>query len=157
MGGLGSSSKFWTGNRYGLEPLHQCGKRVKIKSQKVLGANSQVCRSYRRKADTGRGAFWPSPSWIGLTKVLFVALRDKKSSHDDIKENLRFKQSRFSYMNNRKKKKEHIRLVISSIRVGVVAKTADEIYVLRTIKVWSYFSFVSSDEIYVLDTIKILC
>ena len=66
--------------------------------------------------------------------MFFAALRDKKSSHDDIKENLRFKQSRFNYMNNRKKK-EHIRLVISSIRVGVVAKTADEIYVLRTIKV----------------------
>ena len=32
--------------------LRQCGKRVKIKSQKLLEANSYVCRSYRGK--TGR-------------------------------------------------------------------------------------------------------
>ena len=35
-----------------LEILHQCGKRVKTKSQKVLGANSYVCRSYRGKTGT---------------------------------------------------------------------------------------------------------
>ena len=29
-----------------------------------MGANSYVCRSYRGK--TGRGAFLPPPSWIGL-------------------------------------------------------------------------------------------
>ena len=34
-----------------------------------------------------------------------------------------------------------MRLVISSIRVGVVAKTDDEIYVLNTIKIYGYFSF----------------
>ena len=35
-------------------------RRVKIKSQKVLGAISYVCRSYRRK--TGRGSlFAPRP------------------------------------------------------------------------------------------------
>ena len=33
--------------------LHQCGKRVKTNSQKVLWANSTVSRSYRGK--TGRG------------------------------------------------------------------------------------------------------
>ena len=38
---------------YGFEYLHQCGKRVKKESQKDLGANYQVCRSYRRQADRG--------------------------------------------------------------------------------------------------------
>ena len=52
-------TSFWTGTRYGLENLHQCGKRVKTKSQKVLGFNSYVCRSYREK--TGRGLFAPPP------------------------------------------------------------------------------------------------
>ena len=33
---------------------------------------------------------------------------------------------------------------ISSIRVGVVAKTDDEVYVSSTIKLYSYFSFVFS-------------
>ena len=40
-----------------VEILHQCGKRVKTKSQNVLGGNSYICRSYRGK--TGRGAFLP--------------------------------------------------------------------------------------------------
>ena len=35
--------------------LHQSGNRVKTKSQKVLGASYNVCRSYRGKI--GRGAF----------------------------------------------------------------------------------------------------
>ena len=35
-----------TGTKYRLEILHQCGKSVKTKSQKVLGVNSDVCRSY---------------------------------------------------------------------------------------------------------------
>ena len=39
-----------------LKFLHQCGKRVNTKRQKVLGANSYVCRSYRGK--TGSGPFW---------------------------------------------------------------------------------------------------
>ena len=38
-----------------LEILHQCGKRVKTKSHKVLGAIFYVRRSYRGK--TGRGPF----------------------------------------------------------------------------------------------------
>ena len=41
--------------RYDLDVLQQCGKRVKTKSQKVLGAKSYVCRSYRGK--TGGGSF----------------------------------------------------------------------------------------------------
>ena len=35
--------------KWGIEILHQCGKRVKTKSHKVLGANFYVCRSYRGK------------------------------------------------------------------------------------------------------------
>ena len=41
---------------YELEILHHCGKRVKTKSLKVLGANFYVCRSYREK--TGRGGLF---------------------------------------------------------------------------------------------------
>ena len=40
-----------------LKILHQSVKKVKTKSQKVLGANSYVCRTYRGK--TGMGAFLP--------------------------------------------------------------------------------------------------
>ena len=47
---------------YELEILHQRGKRVKTKSQKVLRANSYICRSYRGKTGRGRGAFWGAPS-----------------------------------------------------------------------------------------------
>ena len=50
---------FGTGTRYKLEILHQSVKSVKIKSQKVSGANSNVCRIYRGK--TGWGAFLPLP------------------------------------------------------------------------------------------------
>ena len=46
--------QFETSTRYELEIWNKCGKRVKNKSQKVLGPNSYVCRSYRGK--TGRGA-----------------------------------------------------------------------------------------------------
>ena len=41
--------QFGTGTRYGIEILHQCEKKVKTKSQKVLGANSYVCRSYYKE------------------------------------------------------------------------------------------------------------
>ena len=64
-GGLGLTS-----TRYDLEVLHQCGRGVKTKSQKSLGGNSNVCRSYRGK--TGGGAFLSPPappSWIGLTSM----------------------------------------------------------------------------------------
>ena len=48
-----------------------------------------------------------------------------------LQKNLRFKQLRLNSINNQKKKieKERLRLVISSIRVGVVAKNDDEVYV----------------------------
>ena len=54
-----------------------------------------------------------------------------------MKGNLHFKQLRLNYINN---KREHLRLVISSIGVGVVAKTDDEVYVLSTIKIYNYLS-----------------
>ena len=50
---------FETGTRYELEIFCYCGKRVKTKSQKVLGAKSYVCRSYRGK--TGRGGAFSPP------------------------------------------------------------------------------------------------
>ena len=34
---------------YDFEILHQCGKRVKTKSQNFWGANSYVCINYRGK------------------------------------------------------------------------------------------------------------
>ena len=59
-------------------------------------------------------------------------LKDKNSSHIDMKENLRFQQSQLNYISNQKS----IRLVvIGSIGIGVVSKTNDEIYVLNTIKI----------------------
>ena len=55
---LAQVQQFGTGTRYGFKILHHCGKRIKTKIQKVLGANFYVCRSYRGK--TGRrGPFWP--------------------------------------------------------------------------------------------------
>ena len=53
---------------------------------------------------------------------------------------------RLNYINSQKKQTEieRLRLAISSIRVGVVAKTDDEVYVSSIIKVYSYYSFVFS-------------
>ena len=59
--------QFGTGTCYKLEVLHQCGKRVKTKSQKDLGANSYVCRSYRGKTGSGRG-FLPPPPVLNRVK-----------------------------------------------------------------------------------------
>ena len=63
-----SSFKF---NNYGLalgtnlKLYTSVGKGLKLKSQKYLGANSYICRSYWGK--TGRDLFvLPSPSWVGL-------------------------------------------------------------------------------------------
>ena len=82
--------------------------------------------------------------------MLFTVLKYKKALMAILKKNLRFKQLRLNYINSQKTttttttkqtEKERLRLVISSIRVGVVAKTDDEIYVLNTMKMYSYFSF----------------
>ena len=57
--------KFGTDTRFGLAVLHQCGKRVETKSQKVFGANSYIGRSYSGKLVGD--PFCPLlPSWIGL-------------------------------------------------------------------------------------------
>ena len=83
--------------------------------------------------------------------MLFTVLKYEKALMAILKKNLRFKQLRLNYINSQKTtttttttkqtEKERLRLVISSIRVGVVAKTNDEIYVLNTMKMYSYFSF----------------
>ena len=52
---------------HNFEILHHCGKRVNTKSQKVLGTNSYVCRSYRAK--TGRGGLFASP--LNLNRVKY--------------------------------------------------------------------------------------
>ena len=59
---LGIALKFYT----------SVEKNVETKSQKVLDANSYVCRSYRGKTGSGGGgAFCPHPeSWVGLMSVL---------------------------------------------------------------------------------------
>ena len=65
---------FWNKGYDELEILHQFGKRVKTKSQKVLVANSYVCRSYRGKT-VQKGP----PSWIGLIiyhLFVFFAMQD---------------------------------------------------------------------------------
>ena len=69
--------------------------------------------------------------------MLTAALKERKSSHNNMKENLHFKQSRLNCINNQKQKqiKEQMRSVIASIGVHVVAKTDDEIYVLSIIKI----------------------
>ena len=77
-----------------------------------------------------------------LLESLFL---QQKGYHDDMKENLNFKQLQLDYINNQKQKeKKHIRLVTVSIEVDVVAKIDDEVSVLSTIKIYSYVSFVFS-------------
>ena len=56
-GGLGSSSIILDGHYIWPRNLNQCGKRVEIKSQQVLEANSNVCRSYMEKLVGEREAF----------------------------------------------------------------------------------------------------
>ena len=69
--------------------------------------------------------------------MMIVALKNKKSSHNDTKDQTiaieLYKQP------EPKPKKEHIRLVIVFIGVDVVAKIVDEFYIL--IKIYSYLSF----------------
>ena len=74
-------------------------------------------------------------------------LKDKKSSHDDMKKNLHFKQSRLNFINNQN--------LVVSIVVDVVAKTGDEVYILSIIKIYCYFSFVSSTEPKKVELLKI--
>ena len=54
--------------RYGLETLLQCAKRVETKNQKVLRAESCICRGYRGK--TGTETFFSlTPSWTELKQM----------------------------------------------------------------------------------------
>ena len=56
-----------------LKILQHCGKIVKTKSQKVLAANSYVCRTYKEKS--GRGLFChplPSPLILDRVKVQLI-------------------------------------------------------------------------------------
>ena len=88
--------------------------------------------------------------------VLFAELKDKESSLTIIKVNLRFRQLRLNYINNWKKaKEEHLRLVTTAIRVGVIAKADDEVYVLSIMKIYSYFSSVFSTEPKKFELLKI--
>ena len=69
-------------------------------------------------------------------------LKDTKSPHDDMKENLRFKQLQLNFTKNQKNtEKKHLRLLISSISVVLVAKTSYDISVLSTMKMYSCFLF----------------
>ena len=59
-GGLSSSSIILDGHYLWPWNLGQCGKRVEIKIQKVLEANSNVCRSYMEKlVGVGVGGLYP--------------------------------------------------------------------------------------------------
>ena len=69
-----------TGTRYKLKFLHQCAKWAKTKSQKVLRANSYVCRSYKGKTGSwikavrtggARGALAPLAIFFSKVKVPF--------------------------------------------------------------------------------------
>ena len=59
---------FRTGTRYKLDILHQCGKRVKTKSQKVFVDNSYVCKSYRKRTRRG-GLLPPNLNRVKMTLV----------------------------------------------------------------------------------------
>ena len=48
--------QFGTGARYGLDILHNSGKSVETKSQKICGTSSDICRSY--KGNTSRVTFF---------------------------------------------------------------------------------------------------
>ena len=85
--------------------------------------------------------------------MLVTTVKYKKALTTILKENLRFKQLRLNYINSQKKQtaKERLRLVISSIRVGVVAKTDDEVYVSsipcqRRFSYWKYQNWYSYFE-----------
>ena len=82
-----------------------------------------------------------------MLKVLIAALKNKKKLPRRYEEKSAFQTiaiELYKQPKSKTTKKEHIRLVTNSIEIDVVAKTDDEIYVLRIIKIYSYFSFVFS-------------
>ena len=62
-----------TGSMHDLEILHQCAKKVKARSQKILGANSYICRSYRGKS--GTGAFAPMLNRVNYKDLIIYFTR----------------------------------------------------------------------------------
>ena len=84
---LGMNLTFYTSVKKGL----------KTKSKKVLGANSYVCKSYKRKAV--RGPFWRPPSWIELIMLIrwTLSIVLKKQNEVYVGENLKpFSQNQLS-------------------------------------------------------------
>ena len=73
-----------TGTRYELDVLHQCGIRVKTKSQKVPLVSSYVCRSYRGK--TGRGWGGQASTSKYQVKVYFLGKFAENHDFNDIKD-----------------------------------------------------------------------
>ena len=61
--------------------------------------------------------------------MLFAALKDKKSCHDDNERKSAFQTIAIELY--KQTRKEHLRLIVKCIRVGVAAKTDDEVYVLK--------------------------
>ena len=73
--------------------------------------------------------------------MLITALKGKKGTYDYVKENLYFKQSRLKYLNNLKQKqKNNLRLC----PIGVDVATGNEMFILSTTKIYSYFQFLFS-------------
>ena len=88
-----------------------------------------------------------------LDKVIVCSIKSKRSSHDNNEGKSVFQTTAIELY--KEQKKEHLKLVISSIRVGVVAKAYDEVYVLSAIKIYSYFSFVFSTVTNKIEFLKI--
>ena len=61
---------FWNKGYDVMVSIHDVIKRVKTKGQKVFGANSYICRSYRGKSCLVRRPFCPL-SRIGLKEVKY--------------------------------------------------------------------------------------
>ena len=76
--------QFETGTRYDLEILHQCGKKVKTKSQKNFGNNSNVCRSYSGKAVWEH--LFPSHTLNRVTGFFSFKFHDIGARLDDLKQ-----------------------------------------------------------------------
>ena len=50
---------------YEFKILEQCGKKLKVKSQKIFWANSYICRSYKVKTWKWTSFAPTTLSWIG--------------------------------------------------------------------------------------------
>ena len=94
---------------------------------------------------------------INFAKVLFTGLKYKKAL-TAIKGKSAFQTIAIELYKQPKETNRNYfsRLVISSIRVSVVSKTDDEVYVSSTIKMYSYFSFVFSTVPKKVQLLKIL-